>query len=167
MKKLLVVLAVLFIGILLAGCASQPAAPVATPVPTPVPTVVTVPPTPVPTPTKEIIVVIVNKTTPVATPTPNATPGPTYTITFTQSMTILPGTYLTVPVGSTVIWKNEDSLKPHSVMATDIQDGAWFGGATSASIPFGKTLEVTFTKAGAYDYTTVFQPEQSGVITVK
>jgi uncharacterized surface protein with fasciclin (FAS1) repeats/plastocyanin len=45
MKKLLVVLAILFIGILLAGC-TQPAAPVATPTPTPVPTAV---PTPVPT----------------------------------------------------------------------------------------------------------------------
>jgi len=166
MKKLLVVLAVLFIGILLAGCTSQPAAPVATPVPTPVPTVVTVPPTPVPTPTKEIIIIVENKTTPVPTPTATPTPRPTYTITFTQSMQILPGTYLTVPVGSTVIWKNEDSLKPHSVMATDVQDGAWFGGATSASIPYGKTLAVTFNKTGAYDYTTVFQPEQSGVIRV-
>jgi PBP1b-binding outer membrane lipoprotein LpoB len=38
MKKLLVVLAILFIGILLAGCTSQPATPVATPTPTAVPT---------------------------------------------------------------------------------------------------------------------------------
>ena len=167
MKKLLVVLAVLFIGILLAGCASQPAAPVATPVPTPVPTVVTVPPTPVPTPTKEIIVVVVNKTTPVATPTPNATPRPTYTITFTQSMQILNGPSATVPVGTTVIWKNEDSLKPHSIMATDPSDGAWFGGATEATIPVGKSFAVTFNKTGTFEYKTVFQPETTGVITVK
>jgi PBP1b-binding outer membrane lipoprotein LpoB len=40
MKKFFVVLAILFIGILLAGCTSQPAAPVATPTPTPVPTAV-------------------------------------------------------------------------------------------------------------------------------
>ena len=38
MKKLFVVLAILFIGILLAGCTSQPPAPVVTPTPTPVPT---------------------------------------------------------------------------------------------------------------------------------
>ena len=38
MKKLFVVLAILFIGILLAGCTSQPPAPVITPTPTPVPT---------------------------------------------------------------------------------------------------------------------------------
>ena len=40
MKKLFVVLAILFIGILLAGCTSQPPAPVVTPTPTPVPTTV-------------------------------------------------------------------------------------------------------------------------------
>src|SRR5512137_503261 len=45
MKKIFVVLAILFIGILLAGCTSQPPAPVATPTPTPTPV-----PTPVPTP---------------------------------------------------------------------------------------------------------------------
>ena len=38
MKKLFVVLAILFIGILIAGCTSQPPAPVVTPTPTPVPT---------------------------------------------------------------------------------------------------------------------------------
>jgi uncharacterized surface protein with fasciclin (FAS1) repeats len=41
MKKLFVVLAILFIGILIAGCTSQPPAPVVTPTPTPVPTPVT------------------------------------------------------------------------------------------------------------------------------
>ena len=38
MKKLFVVLAILFVGILIAGCTSQPPAPVVTPTPTPVPT---------------------------------------------------------------------------------------------------------------------------------
>jgi uncharacterized surface protein with fasciclin (FAS1) repeats/plastocyanin len=38
MKKLFVVLAILFVGILLAGCTTQPPAPVVTPTPTPVPT---------------------------------------------------------------------------------------------------------------------------------
>ena len=38
MKKLFVVLAILFVGILLAGCTSQPSEPVATPTPTAVPT---------------------------------------------------------------------------------------------------------------------------------
>ena len=43
MKKLFVVLAILFIGILLAGCTSQPPAPVVTPTPTPTPVPTTAP----------------------------------------------------------------------------------------------------------------------------
>ena len=39
MKKLIVILMILFVGILIAGCTTQPAAPVATPAPTVVPTV--------------------------------------------------------------------------------------------------------------------------------
>ncbi len=39
MKKLFVILMILFVGILIAGCTTQPAAPVATPAPTVVPTV--------------------------------------------------------------------------------------------------------------------------------
>ena len=167
MKKLLVVLAILFIGILLAGCTSQPAAPVATPTPTvvatPVPTTVATP-----EPTKVIVVVVENKTvnvTPTMTATP--TPAPVFTITFTQDMTIIPSTSATIPVGGQVKWVNNDSLKPHSVMATDATDGAWFGGSTTATIPFGQPLTVTFNKAGVYEYTTVFQPQTTGSIIVK
>ncbi|MFA4824615.1 MAG: hypothetical protein WC593_05590 [Methanoregula sp.] len=166
MKKIFVVLAILFIGILLAGCTSQPAAaPVATPVPTPVPTTVvtTVPPTPVPT--KEIVVVVVNKTANV-TATPTATPVPSTTITFNMDMTITPSTTATVKVGSKVIWLNNDPLKPHGVLATDPTDGLWINGNKEVSIPYGQTLEITFNKAGAYDYTTNFQPERPGIIYV-
>ena len=168
MKKIFVVLAILFIGILLAGCTSQPIAkPVATTVPTPVPTtVVTVPPTPVPT--KEIIVVVVNKTATVtATPTPTPTFLPTYIITFTQDLTIIPGTSATIPVGGSVTWVNADPYKEHTVIATDASDGAWFGGKTEATIPAGKSMVVTFPKAGTFEYTTVYQPNMEGVINVK
>ena len=167
MKKIFVVLAILFIGILLAGCTSQPAAPVATPVPTAVPTpVVTIPPTPVPT--KEIIVVVVNKTANVtATPTPTPTPVPTYTITFTQDLTIYPSASATVKVGTKVIWLNNDPYKPHNLISNDVQMGAYFGGINTVVIPIGKTYEVTFDKVGAYDYTTgPFQPETQGKIIV-
>jgi len=167
MKKIFVVLAILFIGILLAGCTSQPAAPVATPVPTPVPTTVvtTVPPTPVVT--KEIIVVIVNKT-PNATPTATPTPVPTYTITFQPNRLISsPGLTANVKVGTKVIWANMDNLYPHGLVATDTaNDGFWLNNVNAPSIPYGKTLEVTFTKAGAYDYMTLFQPATSGIIYV-
>ncbi|PKL68344.1 MAG: hypothetical protein CVV30_10500 [Methanomicrobiales archaeon HGW-Methanomicrobiales-1] len=165
MKKLLVVLAILFIGILLAGCTSQPAAPVATPVPTAVPTTVvtTVPPTA--EPTKEIVVVVVNKTA-APTVTPTATPVPTFTITFNQDMTITPDTTIYVKVGTKVLWANMDSLRPHGVLATDPTDGAWLNGLKEVSIPYGKTIEVTFDKVGAYDYTTNFQPQTPGIIYV-
>jgi plastocyanin len=164
MKKLFVVLAILFIGILLAGCTSQPAAPVATPAPTAVPTVV---PTAAPTvaPTKEVVVVIVNKTT--ATPTPTATPVPTYTITFTQDLTIMPSATAYVKTGTKVIWFNNDPYKPHTLLANDAQTAKYFGSTQEVPIPYGKTIEVVFDKAGAYDYTTgPFQPAGQAKIVV-
>ena len=164
MKKIFVVLAILFIGILLAGCTSQPAAPVATPVPTPVPTTVvtTVPPTPAPT--KEVVVVVVKTANVTATPTP----VPTYTITFNPNRLIAsPGLNANVKVGTKVIWTNMDNLYPHGLVATDIaNDGFWLNDVNAPSIPYGKTVEVTFTKAGAYDYATLFQPATTGIIYV-
>ena len=165
MKKLLVVLAILFIGILLAGCTSQQAAPVATPVPTAVPT--TIVPTVVPTviPTTAAPVVIVN-TTPNATPTPTPTPQPSVTITFNHDMTITPGTTVYIPVGGQVVWQNNDPYKPHGVVAINIQTGQYFGGMSTVTIPYGQTYAVTFPAAGAFDYTTVYQPATPGKIIV-
>lgn len=101
---------------------------------------------------------------PTVTPTP--TPVPTFTITFTQDMTINPGATAYVKVGTKVIWKNDDALKPHGVQAIDMQSGKYFGGMGTVDIPYGKTLEVTFDKVGAYDYQTVFQPATIGKIIV-
>jgi plastocyanin len=164
MKKFFVVLAILFIGILLAGCTSQPATPVATPTPTPVPTTIA---TAVPTavPTTEIVVVVVNQT-PNATPTPTPTPQPSITITFHNDLTITPGTTVYIPVGGKVIWVNDDPFKPHGVQATNVQTAEYFGGMGTVTIPYGTPLEVTFTKEGAYDYKTVFQQETDGKIIV-
>jgi len=164
MKKLIVVLAVLFAGILLAGCTSQQAAPVATPTSTPVPTAVptAVPTTAAPTPTPTA-----NATpAPTATPTPTPTPQNVVTITFTPSLTILPGTTVQVPVGTKVVWVNNDPLKPHGIQATTPLTGAFFGGMSPDNIPYGQSYAVTFTKAGSYDYTTVFQPQTTGKIVV-
>jgi len=122
--------------------------------------VVTVPPTPVPT--KEIIVVVVNKTANVtATPTATPTPVPTLTITFNKDMTIVPGTTVYVKAGTKVIWANMDDLKPHGIVSTSFQTPA-----SADFIPYGKTIEVTFDKVGAYDYLTNYQPETSGKIIV-
>jgi len=165
MKKLFVVLAILFVGILLAGCTSQPAAPVATPTPTEVPTTVvtTVPPTA--EPTQETVVVVEKTAEP--TPTPTATPVPTTTITFTRDLTITPGATVYVKVGTKVVWKNEDGLKPHTIKALDNPTAKYFGSMNEVPIPYGGSLEVTFDKVGAYDYTTgPFQPQMIGKIIV-
>jgi hypothetical protein len=93
-----------------------------------------------------------------ATPTPTPTPRPSTTITFNGDWTITPGTVVYVPVGSKVIWKNNDMNAPHGLLS------ATFG--SMESIPFGKTFEATFDKAGTYDYTTTWQPKQAGQIIV-
>jgi plastocyanin len=163
MKKIFVVLAILFIGILLAGCTSQPPAPVATPVPTPVPTTVvtTVPPTPVPT----TAVIVVNNTTPKPTPTPTPTPQPSKTITFTVDARVMPDTTVSIPVGGKVIWKNDDRLQPHGIVAVD-SAGAKYFGTSPTQIPYGQTYEVTFNTVGEFNYKTSFAPEISGKVIV-
>jgi plastocyanin len=164
MKKFFVVLAILFIGILLAGCTSQPAAPVATPTPAPVPTTIaTAVPTPVPT--TEVVVVVVNQT-PNATPTATPTPKPVVTITFNNDLTITPGTTVYIPVGGIVRFINNDPFKPHGIQAIDVQTGAYFGGMDTMTIPYGTPLDITFDKEGFYDYKTVFQQEMDGKIIV-
>lgn len=167
MKKLFVVLAILFIGILLAGCTSQPAAPVATPTATAIPTVVLTTAVPTPEPTKEVVVVVVNKTVN-ATPTATATPAPTYIITFTQDLTVIPDATAYVKAGTKIVWKNDDPYKPHSIQANDIQSGAYFGGINPVMIPYGQTYEVIFDTVGSYDYSTgPFQPQIQGKIVVQ
>jgi plastocyanin len=165
MKKFFVVLAILFIGILLAGC-TQPAAPVATPTPTPVPpTTVLTTTAPTTIPTTVEVVVVVNKT-PNATPTATPTPRPSITITFNNDLTITPGTTVYIPVGGKVIWVNNDPFKPHGVQAIDVQTADYFGGMGTVTVPYGTPYEVIFDKAGAYDYKTVFQQEMDGKIIV-
>jgi plastocyanin len=166
MKKLLVVLALLFIGILLAGCTSQPATPAATPVPTAVPTTVVVTAIPTPVPTAVVTVVPTVNITPNATPTATPAPVPSVTIAFTATRGISPGATINIPVGTKVIWKNNDPYNPHGIVANNVQTGAYFGGMGNTLIPYGKTLEVTFDKVGSYDYTTVFLPLVEGKITV-
>ena len=165
MKKFFVVLAILFIGILLAGCTSQPATPVATPTPTPVPTTIATPvPTPIPTP--EVVVVVVN-TTPNATPTPTPTPQPSVNITFNSDLTITPGTTVYIPVGGKVVWVNADPYKPHGIQAINVQTAKYFGSEDTITVPYGGIpFNVTFDTAGYYDYKTVFQPETIGKVIV-
>jgi plastocyanin len=165
MKKLLVVLAILFVGILLAGCTSQPAAPVATPTPTEVPTAVPTTVVPTAVPTTEATIVVVNQT-PSATPTPTPTPQPSTTVTFNADLTITPGTTVYIPAGGKVIFVNNDPFKPHGIVAVDVQTGKYFGGMSTITIPYGTPLSITFPTKGAYDFKTVFQQEMTGKVIV-
>ena len=101
-------------------------------------------------------------TTPTATPTLQ----PSTTITFTRDLTIMPSTTVYIKVGSKVIWKNADPLKPHGVAAIDAQGAKYFGGLNGVQIPFNKTYEATFDTVGSFDYTTTFQPKTTGKVVV-
>jgi len=165
MKKLFVVLAILFIGILLAGCTSQPATPVATPTPTPVPTTIAATEVPTAIPTTEVVVVVVNAT-PNATVTPVPTVQPSVNITFNSDMTITPGTTVYIPVGGKVFWINADPYKPHGVQAINVQTAQYFGSMDTITVAYGAPFNVTIDKEGYYDYKTVFQPETIGKVIV-
>ncbi len=68
------------------------------------------------------------------------------------------GQPLTVPVGTTVTWKNEDSMT-HTVTATD-------NSFDSGDLEQGATFSFTFTKAGTYSYVCQLHPNMKGTVTV-
>ena len=67
---------------------------------------------------------------------------------------------LTVPVGTTVKFTNEDST-PHT--ATSKESGAF----ESGSIDTGKSGTITLEKAGTFAYYCAFHPFMKGTITVE
>jgi plastocyanin len=81
-----------------------------------------------------------------------------------KSVTIQNYTYkpasLTVPVGTTVEFTNQDST-PHT--ATSKQSGAF----ESGPIDTGKSGEITLDKTGTFAYYCVFHPFMKGTITVE
>lgn len=66
---------------------------------------------------------------------------------------------LSVPVGSTVTWKNEDPYA-HTVTMSGK------GGFDSGNLDSGKTFSNTFSKAGTYTYICSIHPSMTGTITV-
>ena len=64
---------------------------------------------------------------------------------------------LTVKVGETVRWTNDDSA-PHQIAG---------GFANSPVLPQGATFEFTFTTAGTYDYHCAIHPSMKGTIVVQ
>jgi plastocyanin len=141
MKKLTVILMILFVGILFAGCTSQPATPAATTAPTAAPTEVpTAAPTAAPTeaPTEAPTTAVTT-----ATPTPTPTPIPDYKILIAKTLTFEP-CVVTAPAGTKVIWYTEATGYKFKVSAS--------GPATIISdiIQPGHSWSYTFTKPGTY-----------------
>ena len=67
-------------------------------------------------------------------------------------------TTISVPVGSTVTWTNND-VEQHTVTARD-------RGFDSDAIASGQSFQFTFTRAGAYEYFCQIHPHMVGRVTV-
>ena len=65
---------------------------------------------------------------------------------------------VTVPIGATVTWVNEDE-EPHTVKA----DGVF----ASAGLEYDDTFSFKFTKAGRYTYSCALHPKMKGTVVVK
>jgi YVTN family beta-propeller protein len=68
-------------------------------------------------------------------------------------------TPLTVPVGATVTWRNDDGA-PHALAFAD-------GAAPSDLLLPGQRFARTYTKAGTFDYTCSVHPYMTGTVTVR
>ena len=66
---------------------------------------------------------------------------------------------LTVPVGATVVWTNEDNVV-HSVVSND-------GSISSPPLDEGDTFTFTFDTPGEYGYICGFHPAMTATITVE
>jgi plastocyanin len=66
---------------------------------------------------------------------------------------------LTVPIGTTVLWKNEDSAAHTATSLTGLWD--------SGNLDQGQSYTFKFTKAGSYDYVCNYHPNMRATITVK
>lgn len=73
-------------------------------------------------------------------------------------MTFIPQT-LTVPVNTTVRWKNKDGIA-HTVTS---DNGSW----DSGNIPAGGTFNFPFTATGIYHYHCSIHPSMTGTIIVQ
>lgn len=129
-----------WIALLMAGCGQASAA-----APAPTATVAMTMPTPAQSETSIEV-------TPVAV-TPVAT-----TSVRVESFAFSPAV-ITVPVGETVTWTNQD-IEEHTVTARDRSFG-------SDAIENGKAFQFTFSKAGTYEYYCAIHPEMVGRVIVR
>ncbi len=91
---------------------------------------------------------------PAASPSPAGSPFVVSIKNFAFSPNVL-----TIPVGATVTWKNQDS-PAHTVTAKG-KDGF-----DSGNVDNGKTFSMTFNKAGTFNYICSIHPSMTGTIVV-
>lgn len=133
MRKLIVILSILMIFAV--ACAQEPAAPLP----------------PAPEPSK-----------PAQTSQP---PAPAQTVQAAKTIQVSIKSFkftpadVTVNVGDTVVWTNEDSA-PHTVESTD-------GTLRSDELSNGDKYEHKFTKAGKFSYICGIHPSMKGSVTVQ
>ena len=72
---------------------------------------------------------------------------------------------LETPIGTTVIWANEDTV-PHTIQSQD-EFGKVSALFNSAPLNTGDRFEFTFEESGVYNYFCSFHPWRVGVVTVK
>jgi plastocyanin len=73
---------------------------------------------------------------------------------------------VTVSVGGTVTWTNDDTAA-HTVTSGTLSGGGPDGVFDSSILMSGKTFEYTFDDAGSYDYFCVVHPWMTGNVTVE
>jgi plastocyanin len=150
MKKLFVVLMILFVGILVCGCTSQTAAPGTTPTAAPTAAPAEVPTTAAPGTTPTAAPTAVPTTVkPAATPTPI----PDQKIYITNTLTFSPAV-VKIPVGTKVIWWTDAIGYKFKVgvqgLGVNFQTGI---------IQPGLPQSYTFTKAGTYSMSEMIYPQ--------
>jgi len=146
MRKLMlagILLMALSLVLVLTGCSTT--TPAATPTPTPIAS-----PTPAATLTP----------TPIASPTltPITTPTPAHDNVDISGFAFVPST-LTVSVGTTVTWTNNDSVS-HTVTSNDNL-------FESGNLAKGATFSHTFNQKGTFNYHCSIHPSMTGKIIVE
>lgn len=150
MKKLTVILMILFVGILLAGCTSQttPAATPTTVVPTAAPTTVA---TAAPTTVATTEIPTTEPTT--ATPTQTPTSIPDQKIDIKNTLTFSP-CVVTIPAGTKVIWSTTATGYQFKVNAQSAGMNI-----NSDIITPGHPWSYTFNKLGTYTLQELIYPQ--------
>ena len=131
--------------------------PTATPVPataTAPPTATSVPPTATPPPTATLVPLTATPVPPTSTPPP---------ATFSTAIVDFELKNISVPVGTTVVWENQDAA-PHTTTSGVSPNAS--PGWDSGTLSSGKTYEHTFDQTGEFQFFCKIHPSMTATVTV-